>query len=67
MRLTGALESLKRDACLLSQWFENNYMKMNKEKYRLLIIGEKDKEVSANINGSVRAQKRHLGEPLDKI
>ena len=47
------LESHERDPCLLSKWFEDNKIKMNEEKCHLLIFGNKDKEVSVNICGSV--------------
>ena len=47
------LESLERDACFLSPWFENNHMKMEEAECYLLILGVKDEEVSVNVCGSL--------------
>ena len=51
--LGSVLESLEGDAALLSLWFENNYVKMNEDKSHLLVFGNKDNEVTANISGSL--------------
>ena len=48
--LGSVLGSLEGDAALLSLWFENNYMKMNEDKSHLLVFGNKDGEVTANIS-----------------
>ena len=47
------LESLERDAALLSLWFENNYMEMNEDKSHLLIFGNRDDDATVNISGSL--------------
>ena len=67
--LGSILESLEGDAALLSNWFENNYMKMNENKSHLLILGNKDDEVTVNISGSLikdSDEKKLLGVTLGK-
>ncbi len=67
--LGSILESLERDAALLSLWFENNYMKMNEDKSHLLVFGNKDGEVTVNISGSLikeSDEEKLLGVTLDK-
>ena len=40
--IDNILETLERDANLLSDWFVDNYMKMNDDKSHLLIFGNKE-------------------------
>ncbi len=40
--IDNILETLERDANLLSDWFVDNYMKMNDDKSHLLIFGTKE-------------------------
>ena len=47
------LESIERDATLLSLWFENNYMKMNEDESHLLVFRNKDDETTVNISKSL--------------
>ena len=47
------VESIERDATLLSLWLENNFMKMNEDKSHLLVFGNKDDETTVNISGSL--------------
>ena len=66
--LGSILESLERDAALLSLWFENNYMEMNEDKSHLLVIGNKDDEATVNISESLieeSDEEKLLGVTLD--
>ena len=40
--IDNILETLERDANLLSDWFVDNYMKMNDDKSHLLMFGNKE-------------------------
>ena len=40
------LEKLENDALILIQWFKNNYMKLNPDKYHMLLS---DKDHNLNI------------------
>ncbi len=67
--LGSILESLEKDAALLSLWFENNYMKMNENKSHLPVFGNKDGEVTVNISGFLikeSDEEKLLGVTLDK-
>ena len=47
--LDPILKSLGKDASLLSNWFANNYMKMNDDKSHLLVLGNKGVDATVNI------------------
>ena len=51
--LDSILKSLEKDASLLSNWFANNYMKMNDNKSHLLVLGNESVETTLNISGSL--------------
>ena len=44
------LYNLEQDSTLLVQWFEENYMKLNKEKCHLLVSGHKYEHIWIKIN-----------------
>ena len=63
------LKTLEKDASLLSNWFANNYMKMNDDKSHLLVLGNKDVEATVNISGSFMKEsdeEKLLGVTIDK-
>ena len=47
--LENVLKSLEKNSKLAISWFENNYMKLNTDKYRLIVPGYKHEQVWANI------------------
>ena len=47
--LKNVLESLEKNSILAVRWFENNYMKLNTDKCRLIVSGINMNEVWANI------------------
>ena len=42
----NVISKLKSEALILSGWFQNNYMKLNGDKYHLTIFGEKNNDLS---------------------
>ena len=44
---------LENDTVKLSNWFVENFMKLNEEKCHLLVFGEKDTEISINFGPSM--------------
>ena len=50
MDLNELLINLEHDSMLLVQWFEDNYMKLNKEKCHLLVAGHKYEHIWIKIN-----------------
>ena len=63
------LKSLEKDAPLLSNWFANNYMKMNDDKSHLLVLGNKGVKATVNISGSLikeSDEEKLLGVTIDK-
>ena len=53
MDLNELLINLEHDSTLLVQWFEENYMKLNKEKCHLLVSGHKYKHIWIKINNYI--------------
>ena len=47
--LENVLKSLEKNCKLAISWFENNYMKLNTDKYRLIVPCYKHEQVWANI------------------
>ena len=47
--LGNIIRSLEHDTYLTIEWFENNYMKLNKEKYHLLVSGHKFEYLWINV------------------
>ena len=47
--LENVLKSLEKNSMLAIGWFENNYMKLNTDKCRLIVSGYKHEQVWANI------------------
>ena len=62
------IEQLENDLGILSEWFKNNYMKLNSDKCKLLTNNEKD-SVSIKIGNDITSnttQVKLLGITLDK-
>ena len=54
----NVLAKLENDALVISEWFPNNRMKLNEDKYHFMIFGEKSNEVSVKIGeASVKESK----------
>ena len=51
MNLENLLKRLEHDSFLAIEWFQNNYMKLNEDKCRLLISGSKHEVLWADIGG----------------
>ena len=49
MDLNSLIKTLEHDTFLAITWFENNNMKLNQDKCRLLVPGYKNENVQANI------------------
>ena len=47
--LENALKSLEKNSMPAIRWFENNDLKLNTDKYRLIVSGYKYEQVWANI------------------
>ena len=47
--LVNVLKSLEKSSMLAINWFENNYMKLNTDKRRLIVSGYKYEQAWANI------------------
>ena len=47
--LENVLKSLEKNSMLAIRWFENNYMKLNTDKCRLIVSDYKHEQVGANI------------------
>ena len=47
--LENVLKSLEKNSMLAILWFENNYMKLNTDKYNLIVSGYKHEQVWVNI------------------
>ena len=46
--LENVHKSLEKNSMLAIRWFENNYMKLNTDKCRLIFSGNKHEQVWAN-------------------
>ena len=60
---------LENDTVKLSNWFAENFMKLNEEKCHLLVLVEKDLEISINIGTSVIKESKEeklLGVLIDQ-
>ena len=44
--LNEVIRCLEHDSCLAIEWFENNYMKLNKDKCKILFAGHKFEHVA---------------------
>ena len=51
--LRTVLSKLERDTLLLSEWFSDNFMKLNEEKSHLLIFGTKSDRMTLNIGATL--------------
>ena len=45
-------QKLEKDTLLVSEWFSDNFMKLNEEKSNLLIFGAKNDGMTLNIGAS---------------
>ena len=61
------IEQLENDLGILSEWFKNNYMKLNSDKCKLLTNNEKD-SVSIKMGNDITntTQVKLLGITLNK-
>ena len=44
--------NLEMDSLNAIEWFKNNYMKLNTDKCKLIVVGQKDHMVNINVGGS---------------
>ena len=67
--LGSLINRLKYDSFLAIEWFQNNYMKFNEDKYYLLVVGFKHKRIWAKI-GDARIRNSNkqnlLGVHIDR-
>ena len=66
--LRTVLSKVKEDTLLLSEWFSDNFMKLNKEKSHLLIFGKKSDGMTLNIGAlqiSESESEKLLGVAID--
>ena len=47
--LENVLKSIEKNSMLAIRWFKNNYMKLNTDKCRLIVLGYKHEQVWVNI------------------
>ena len=52
MSLENLLKRLEHGSSLAIEWFQNNYMKLNEDKCRLLVSGFKHEVLWADIGGN---------------
>ena len=45
----SVVKTLESDALKIASWFPNNCMKLNEDKYHLMVFGDKSNEISLNI------------------
>ena len=67
--LTTIINSLEMNSSMLAKWFSENFMKINKDKYHLMIFGNKctDSEVTiGNCTVKESDYERLLGVAFDK-
>ena len=62
--LNEVIRSLEHDSCLAIEWFENNYMKQNKDKCKVLIAGHKYEHMWPDV-GNNRISEKMLGILID--
>ena len=63
------INRLETDSSILTKWFSENYMKLNKEKCHFMIFGNKSKESVVTIGKSTIKESEHeklLGVTFDK-
>ena len=63
------INRLETDSSILTKWFSENYMKLNKEKCHFMIFGNKSKESVVTIGKSTIKESEHkklLGVAFDK-
>ena len=51
MSLENLLRRLEHDSLLAIEWFQNNNMKLNEDKYHFLVSGFKHEAIWINIGG----------------
>ena len=63
------INRLENETLILSEWFQNNYMRLNGEKCHLMIFGEKSNNLSIKIGNTTikeSTEEKLLGVTLDK-
>ena len=53
MDLDTVIRKLEHDSLIAIEWFEANYMKLNADKYHLLVAGNKHEWVWAKIGNEL--------------
>ena len=67
--LENVLKSLEKNSMLAIRWFENNYMKLNTDKCRMIVSGDNHEQVLANIGTDLileRNDVKLLGVTIDR-
>ena len=65
----NVLNKLESKTLILSEWFRNNYMKLNGDKCHLMIFGQKSNDLSIKIGSTTiveSTEEKLLGVTLDK-
>ena len=65
----NVINKLETETLLISEWFRNNYMKLNDDKCHLMIFSEKSNDFSIKIGSTTiteRKEEKLLGVTLDK-
>ena len=65
----SVLDKLESETLILSEWFRNNYMKLNGDKCHLMIFGQKSNDLSIKIGSTTiveSTEEKLLGVTLDK-
>ena len=63
------INRLENETLILSEWFQNNYLRLNGEKCHLMIFGEKSNDLSIKIGNTTikeSTEEKLLGVTLDK-
>ena len=64
----SVINKLESETLILSEWFQNNYMKLNGDKCHLMIFGEKTNDLSIKIGDTTiieSTEEKLLGVTLD--
>ena len=65
----NVINKLESETLIISEWFRNNYIKLNDDKCHLMTFGEKSNDISIKIGSTTIIENREeklLGVTLDK-
>ena len=65
----NVINKLENETLILSEWFQNNYMKLNGDKCHLMIFGEKTDDLSITIENTTiieSTEQKLLGVTVDR-